>query len=285
MNDLSKPSRHFCIIVNPKAGNGRPLRLLPAVENELLEHGYTYSVFKNNLPQSLVGFSDLIIMGGDGTINKTLNHYKEIVIPIIILPAGTGNDFSWKFSGKQQVIALLKQTLNSVPVAVDAGVCNDQIFLNGVGIGLDGDVARGLGVKKAFGFLSYLIQVLKTIFSFRHIKARVSWNENHRNDRYLMISVANGSRFGGGFLVAPRADISDGQLDLVLIKPLTILQRLLYLPRMKKGQHLDLPFVEYVSATSVTIESDGLMPAHLDGEVIVGTRFEIAVLKGKYFMR
>ena len=277
--------RNFCIIVNANAGSGRPLKIIASVERELLSGAYTYTIFKNDLPKNLDGFSDLLIIGGDGTINRTLNHFKEIPIPIIILPAGTGNDFSWKLYGKQSIIDILKQSLHVEPFTIDAGICNGHIFLNGLGIGLDGQVAKQLGAQKSLGFLSYLIQVLKTIFSYREAEMKVCWNGIARQNRYLMISAANGSRFGGGFMVAPGAELSDGKLELVLIKPLSIWQRLRYLPLMKKGKHLSLDFVEYAQVSKLIIESDVILPAHLDGEVIEGKRFEIEVLEGRYCVR
>lgn len=285
MQDTIPVQRNFCIILNSNAGSGRPLKVIESVEKELLRRAYTYTIFQKDLPILLDDFSDLIIIGGDGTINKTLNHFKEIPIPIIILPAGTGNDFSWKFSGKRPIIDVLKQAINAKPIAVDAGICNGHIFLNGVGIGLDGQVAKQLGAQKSLGFFSYLIQVLKTIFTYREAEIKVCWNGIVRENEYLMISAANGSRFGGGFMVAPMAEISDGQLELVLIKPLSIIQRLRYLPLMKKGKHLSLHFVEYSKTRKLTIESKVPLAAHLDGEVIEANRFEIEVMEKRYWLR
>ena len=100
-----------------------------------------------------------------------------------------------------------------------------------------------------------------------------------------MISAANGSRFGGGFMVAPKAEISDGQLELVLIKPIPVWKRLRYLPLMKKGKHLSFDFVEYEQVKKLIVQSKSLLPAHLDGEVIEANRFEIEVLEGRFWVR
>jgi diacylglycerol kinase (ATP) len=285
MQSPSIPGRNFCIIANPNAGGGAPLQLLPEVEKELAIRFYTYSVFKEVLPNDITSFSDLLIIGGDGTINKTLNHFRDIIIPIMILPAGTGNDFSWKLSGKKNSMDILKDVIDNEPTKVDAGCCNGRIFLNGVGIGFDGEVAKKLGVNKSLGFLSYLFQVVKTIFTYHEARIQIDCDEIKKADRYLMVSVANGSRYGGGFIVAPGATITDGWLDLVLIKPLSVLQRLRYLLLMKKGGHLLLPFVEHRLIRAVIITSQRLMPAHVDGEVFESNRFEISILKGKFLLR
>jgi diacylglycerol kinase (ATP) len=282
MEHPPNPNRNFCIIVNPNAGGGRSLRVLPAVENELTEQRFSYTVFKDNLPVNLTGFTDLIIMGGDGTIHQTINHFIDIDIPIIILPTGTGNDFSFKLSGKRDCMDILKEAIHKEPVSVDAGICNGRIFLNGVGIGFDGEVVRQLGDKKSLGFLSYLLAVLKTIFWYKESMINIDSNEVQIEKPCMMISVANGSRYGGGFVVAPKAIINDGVLDLVLVEALPVLQRLRYLPLMKKGGHVTKSFVKYQTIEKVIITSQQILPAHVDGELLQSNRFEIGILKGKY---
>jgi diacylglycerol kinase (ATP) len=100
-----------------------------------------------------------------------------------------------------------------------------------------------------------------------------------------MITIANGSRYGGNFMVAPGADIRDGLLDLVLIKPVTVLKRYFHLPSMKKGKHLCLPFVSSSKIRRVVISSPAPVPAHLDGELIVDSSFDIQVLPGRFVFR
>lgn len=285
MQHPPQTNRNFCIILNPNAGGGRSLQVLPAVEEELKARELSYTVFKDSLPSSLIGFTDLIIMGGDGTIHQTINHFIDIAIPIIVLPTGTGNDFSWKLSGKNDSINILKEAIHKVPIPVDAGICNGRIFLNGVGIGFDGEVVYRLGAKKSLGFISYLLAVLKTIFYYKENWITVDGPGIKREKGYLMISAANGSRYGGGFVVAPKAIINDGLLDLVLVEALPVLQRLRYLPLMKKGGHVNKSFAEYQAVEKVIITSKTTLPAHVDGEVLQSNRFEISILKGKYFLR
>jgi diacylglycerol kinase (ATP) len=285
MQHPPKTSYNFCVVINPNAGAGRSLRIWPAVEKELKEHQFSYTGFKDVLPENLAGFTDLIIVGGDGTVHQIINHYKDIAIPIIILPAGTGNDFSRKLSGKKDCLDILKAAIHKTPIQVDAGICNGRIFLNGVGIGFDGEVVRQLGDSKSMGFLSYLMAVLKTIFWYKESIVKVVRNEMTIEQSSMMISVANGSRYGGGFVVAPNAIINDGLLDLVVVKALPVLQRLLYLPLMRKGRHISKSFVKYETIEKVIITSKQIVPAHVDGELLQSNRFEINVLKGMYLLR
>ena len=97
-----------------------------------------------------------------------------------------------------------------------------------------------------------------------------------------MISVANGKRYGGGFNVAPRASITDGELDLNIVGKVAPLKRIKLLPVIEKGEHLELPLVQYLQAGRVVIETANPVHAHLDGEYITDKRFEIECIPKKF---
>jgi diacylglycerol kinase (ATP) len=136
------------------------------------------------------------------------------------------------------------------------------------------------------GYLNYYYVVLKSIASYLSVPVTYSFNSGPQSDeRVFMITVANGSRYGGNFLVAPGAKPDDGLLDFVLVKSVGVLKRYYYLPGMKKGKHLSLPFVEYSKINSVKIVSQKIVAAHLDGELMMAKEFDISVLPGKFWFR
>ena len=171
------------------------------------------------------------------------------------------------------------------PRIVDAGICNGRYFLNGVGIGFDGEVVKAMGTKKYFsaGYLAYLLTVARKIFFFEAKHLQVTTSQVIWNGQAFMVTIANGSRYGGGFLVAPQAVVNDGLLDLVIVPEITFLKRIQYLPKVGKGKHLDL--TEMSRSARVTIESGQIMAAHLDGELMESARFEIECLAGKYLFK
>jgi len=93
-------------------------------------------------------------------------------------------------------------------------------------------------------------------------------------DLSFMISVANGTQYGGGFKVAPDAQRDDGLLDVVIIHKIHPLKRLIYVPKVEKGKHMNLDVVEHFRTKSLVIEYEEEIPVHLDGEVISASRFE-----------
>ncbi|PWT96190.1 MAG: hypothetical protein C5B52_16280 [Bacteroidetes bacterium] len=280
------PTRSFCIITNPLAGKGKPLKLLSTITQKFSSQNISFKTFENNLPDSLNEFTDLLILGGDGTLQYTLNFYKQIPIAISIIPCGTGNDFSWVLHGDKSLEELLEIALNGTPTGVDAGSCNGRIFLNGIGIGFDGEIAKLTGGRKKLGgHISYLLTVLKHIFRYREKQMNLEFDGVDTAGKYFMVAAANGQRYGGGFKVSPFSSIHDGELNLLIIHPLSILKRLRYLPLIERGRHLDLTVIEHRQIKKLKVTSNETLTAHLDGEVEEGREFEITVLPTRFYFR
>jgi diacylglycerol kinase (ATP) len=285
---LKDSKRHFAIVCNPKSGKGKPLQLLPLVEKRMNESGCSFQTFSNELPASLAGFTDLIIMGGDGTINYTLNHFKKIEIPISLIRCGTGNDITQMLWGKQSFESTLNTALNGKLTPIDAGSCNNRIFLNGVGIGFDGWIVKNLLAKKLFtGKAAYYSTVISLLFFYHEQTVTIRWDGKAYTDSLFMFAAANGQTYGGGFRVAPKASLTDGLLEGIWVKKISLIKRLVYLPVLEKGKHLDKPlsFIHYQQSKQVTIESNIPLHAHLDGEHMMANHFEIKILPGYYTIR
>ena len=229
------------------------------------------------------------MVGGDGTLNHFLNSYPDTKIPISLFKAGTGNDFQWKLSGYRSLAEQLNTAIHGVPLAVDAGICNGRYFINGVGIGFDGAVVMDFINSRKWlqGNLAYYWAVIKTLSAYHSKQLRININNGNEQviARCFMITVANGSRFGGNFMVAPQSSLTDNQLDLVIIGAVNVLRRYFYLPGMKKGRHLSLPFVKTLKVQSVSVSAEKPIAAHLDGELMVSQQFDIHILPGHFFFR
>jgi YegS/Rv2252/BmrU family lipid kinase len=293
---MQATEKNIAIVCNARAGTGRAIRLAERILAELSQKQIPHSLFKEKWPTDFNGFTDVWIVGGDGTLNYFINQYPEIKLPLVIFNGGTGNDVRWLLYGKKDFEEQLEIALTAYPKPIDAGKCNERFFINGVGIGFEGAVAASLtGKKKKPGKTSFLIAILKKIFFYRSKKYKVqiegmpylpgmAYLENAES-KHLMISVSNGKRAGGGFHIAPAAAADDGLLDVVLIKAISPLMRLRYLPVIEKGKHLHLSFVHYFQTKKIMIESDELIQSHLDGEVYQDHKMEMEILPGRFLFR
>lgn len=278
--------KNIAVVCNPLAGAGRSVRMFKKIINHLSERNISHGSFKDTWPSKFDGFSDVWIVGGDGTLNYFINKYPDLKVPLVIFNGGTGNDVHWLLYGKLSFEEQLEHVMNALPKKIDVGKCNDRYFINGAGIGFEGVVAKAVtGKKKLPGKTSFMIAVLKKIFFYRSCNYSIAVNERELNQSLLMISISNGRRAGGGFHIAPVAEANDGWLDMITIARMSPLKRLRFLPVIEKGKHMDLGFVVHEKIRKVEIKSDQLIHLHLDGEYMQAGQLNIEILPGHFLFR
>ena len=115
----------IAMAVNPRAGNGLPVMLTKKLSASLTAKQISHKIFSDIWPVSFEGFTDVWIIGGDGTLNYFINHYPSIRLPLVIFKGGTGNDFAWKLYGNCSVEEQFDLVLKAEPKAIDAASCNN----------------------------------------------------------------------------------------------------------------------------------------------------------------
>lgn len=279
-------SETIVLLINPLPKKGKAQKIRAEIINAFSERKIFYKTFPGDWPNEINIYKEVWLIGGDGTINYFLNFYKEIIIPITVFKGGTGNDFAWKLYGNISVVDQINKVLSAVPKFVDAGCCNERIFINSIGIGFDGEVLKSINtIRLLGGHLGYLWIVLKKIFSFIEYNYQLQFDDEKLCGKFLLVMITNSSRTGGGFMVSPEAKIDDGKLNMVLCKPLSILKRLKYLPVIEKGKHLDKDFIIHTTMDNIKIKCEKETLAQMDGELISGKVFDIKVLPGKYLIK
>ena len=220
------------------------------------------------------------IVGGDGTINEILNVRSVRARKIHLVPAGSGNDFHRLVYGNISCEQSFEFALATSEQPYDIGTCNQRYFLNGVGIGFDGSVARQT-VRMKLPFLSstwkYWIAIFRNILFYKSVEMTIRVTGKEVTKPIFMIAVANGTDYGGGFKVSPKSNATDGLLDVVEIGKLHPLKRLLKVPKVEKGKHLNEPFVKHYTVKRIEIQSLSLLYAHLDGELMEAHHFTIEI--------
>jgi YegS/Rv2252/BmrU family lipid kinase len=280
---MTYPEKHILLICNPTQDNAKALRMAERLSVLLTGMDIRYSAYTTQWPELLEGFSEAWIVGGDGTLNWFINCYPHAEIPLVIFPGGSGNDFHWMLYGEISMEKQAEHVLDCEARLVDAGLCNGQYFLNGVGIGFDGAIVKDLwGKKKLAGKASYLLSVMKNLIGYQEKECTVLMNDKTVQQDCLMISIANARRYGGGFMVAPRATVTDGLLDINLVGRISTVNRMRVLPVIEKGEHLDLSYVDYSQTAKISISSTEKQHAHIDGEYVYEDKYEIEVLPKRF---
>jgi diacylglycerol kinase family enzyme len=253
------------------------------------------------------GDADVILLfGGDGTIHHHLGQLVKLGIPVLVVPAGSGNDFAcslglrrvrdslaaWrKFnSGSTSVREIDLGIVSAMPGPGEApSIQGARYFCCVAGVGIDGEVARRANRLPRWlrGNGGYLLSVAPAIFTFDAIPMRVLTKEEtpaatngwkvRCEQPTLMAAFANTPLYGGGMRVAPRAKMDDGLLDVCIVGVVRPLRLLRLFPTVYSGNHLKVREVEYFHTSRVRVEAEHPMDLYADGEYVCRTPVEIGV--------
>jgi YegS/Rv2252/BmrU family lipid kinase len=280
--------QNVAILANPKAGNGKALASANWLSNALNDLQISSTIYTSNWPESneLNNYTDCWIIGGDGTINFFINKYPNCNIPLALFNGGTGNDFAWKLYGHSNLKERFEQVINATAKPIDVGMVNEKLYINCMGVGFDGEIIKSMKtIRFLGGQLGYLVAVLLKILNFKEPLLSIETNGKTFNHKYLLALVVNSSRAGGGFYIAPPAEVNDGKLNMVLCEALPVWKRLFYLPIIKSGKHMHLPIVKHELGSNFKIACEEEMPIQVDGELIFSKNILVKCFAGKFLFR
>lgn len=288
--------RKLLLVINPAAGKSAYEKRLHVLENKLLEAGLKFERFyteqngKGKLACILdrdPSITELLVMGGDGTLNYVVNELGDKALPLSIVSSGTGNDSVKSLHGELDFDKQVAIAIHGKISRFDLGICNGRYFINGVGIGFDGQVVKEMleCKRKKRGHFDYLLTVLRNVSGFKEKKLRFSIDGKEFERTILLFTVSNGTTFGGGFVINPFAKPDDGLLDVCILKEISPILRFWHLPKLRTGAHHKLKACEFYRAKQICIKPSSDLVAHLDGEYIGQPPFEITVLKKSLWVR
>ncbi len=295
----------ICIIANPTSGRGKAAAAIPRLEQFCQQAGLDYTLTRTEYPGHAVelaraaaqaGCEIVVAAGGDGTINEVINGLMEAAPsreqrPALgVLCIGRGNDFAFGMGIPQDLEEGILTLAQGHRITIDIGRVygglypQGRYFGNCVGIGFDaiGTIQAARLPRFLGGFLSYLVAVLLTIFLYhKGPTARIQFGETTLTQGTLLVSIMNGRRIGGGFLMAPTGQPNDGLLDLCIAGQVSRLRIFGLVPHFTRGTQVSQPEIRTGQAQSVVVEAvQGGLPAQTDGEILCvdGSRLEVELL-------
>jgi diacylglycerol kinase family enzyme len=165
---------------------------------------------------------------------------------------------------------------------MDAGSVNGMIFLNGMGLGFDAQVAAENytepGKVKRGGKHKYIWHIVKTLLFFKEKKMTVITDAGRHETDCFINTIAIGRRFAGGFYLTPKAIANDGLLDVCMIKKLSLPERFSILLKVPEGKHTADKRVNYYQTKGINLEFAEVVPFHVDGELNFSSKFEVTIL-------
>lgn len=230
-----------------------------------------------------------LILGGDGTVHRYLKQLHEWQIPFLHVPIGSGNDFASSLEIKNPKSALAawkrfvtkRDNLRSIDLgAVRCPPSTVHLFCNVAYFGIDSDVTRRANLLSPFWRANggYILSLFPALLNYRAPRVKLTM-DGEAIERHVFISVAaNGTRYGRGLQIAPRASMDDAQLDLCLVRDIPRLKVATLFPSAYFGQHLRFKQVEYFRFRKLCVEPEIPMDVYADGEPMCQTPIEISVI-------
>ena len=302
MNNLDNK---WFVIVNPNAGKGKGKKDWDNISLLLNQSGFSFThKFTTNKNHAMElaskaihdGMKKFIVVGGDGTLNETVNGIfsqgrmipEEVVIGMI--PVGTGNDWGRMFhipSHYEDAIAILKkekifrQDIGIVKYD-ESGKQETRYFINIAGLGFDASVVHKANRQKdegKGGMFLYFLTIFATLMGYKSTRVSVQVDGNSvLDDDILSVSLGIGKYAGGGMSLTPDAKPDDGLIDLTVIKNMSKLRVIANLKKLYDGNILKHSRIEGFIGKDIRIVSDPPVFAEVDGESLGQTPVEFEIL-------
>ena len=285
------------IIVNPKANRGKAAIIGEQVFEAFAKAGIAVinlsaatALEAKKKAEELIRLQEisaLVAVGGDGTTQLCAGIAVPNQIPLGIVPAGSGNDQARELNiDPTNIPAAVKNILDSLdsPKRVDAmkvSVSGKEIWsIGSISAGFDAlCVTRANSLRWPKGSNSYIAALLLELPSFKAIEYHLDVDGEKRVIEAMLCGVANVKNFGGGMMISPNSDITDGQLEVFILHKVSRARLLRIFPTVYKGKHLRFPEVEIFKAKSIKISNDNY-PVTCDGELVGKAPFSTEVHPG-----
>ena len=254
---------------NPLANNGIPLEV-PGVE--LLDATKVdYAQFFGGLAPE----DEVVLIGGDGTINHLINHVdcKDLKNNVYLLGNGSGNDFLNDIGEKPGKEILLNKYLKNLPTVYVNGM--EKKFINDMGFGIDGyccEVADQIKEKTPNKKINYTAIAIKgLLFHFKPCHAEIEVDgKKYEYDNVWLAPAMKGRYYGGGMMVAPGQDRLSDKLTVVVYHCPSKLKTLMKFPTIFEGTHVQLTdMVKIITGNKIHVKYSRPCAAQIDGDTVL----------------
>jgi len=275
--------RKIIYLINPISGTSKKEGIRKLIEQETAARKIPFEI----LPTDKLGYydevkekiqtdqvTDIVIVGGDGTANQVTNALRDFPVNFGIIPLGSGNGLAFTANIPKKPEDALAIIFNGKPKPVDAFTINSYYSCMLSGLGFDAEVAHGFASKSTRGLFTYTQESLIQFFKAHPYQFEVVLDNFSFFTDAFAISIANSNQFGNNLTIAPKADLNDGLLDVVIIQkmnkakiPFALLQQIRGNNKLQEiMENFNNKHVIYFQTASLKIKNLKLAPLHIDGE-------------------
>ncbi|HEV8079422.1 MAG TPA: diacylglycerol kinase family protein [Chitinophagaceae bacterium] len=293
-------NRKILYFINPVSGPKRRATLEQQIIEKTQEQNISFEILFTNtngdypflidkIKKDRV--TDVVICGGDGTVNQLASLLHNADINFGIIPIGSGNGLALAAKIPRNINKALQIIFTSKPKLIDAFLINNKFSCMLCGVGFDAQVAHDFAQQEKRGLLTYVQQSVKNFIKAEPYLFDITHDGKTFSTEAYFISVANSNQFGNNFTIAPQASLNDGLLDVIIVKKMSkarmIWAVLKQIRSGEVGKQEESPDsyrdhkkeLLYFQTDKLVIHNHQLAPLHIDGEPAeTSKQFRIEVL-------
>ena len=289
--------RKIIYLINPISGTSKKDGIKKLIEKETAFQEIPFEILSTNskgdydfIKEKIIKekITDVIIVGGDGTVNQVTFALKDLPVRFGIIPLGSGNGLAFAANIPKKIKAALAVIFSGTSKPVDAFYINDYYSCMLSGVGFDAQVAHGFAERSTRGLFTYTQESLINFFKANPYQFEVVLDNFSFFTEAFAISIANSNQFGNNVTIAPHANLNDGLLDVVIIQKMNKAKIPFALLKQIRGNNKLQEMVDdmskknvlYFQTPSLTIRNLKLAPLHIDGEPKeTAEEFTITIIK------
>ena len=269
----------IALLVNPSAGRGRGARAGRLAASALRDRGVRVrelvgrdgdeaaDLLAAALTEGTDGPDGVVVVGGDGMVHLAVQHLAGTTVPLGVVAAGTGNDVA-RYLGvpRRDAAAAARVVADGNIAKMDLARAEGTYYATVLAAGFDSLVnERANAMTWPRGQMRYNIAVAAELRTFEPVHFALELDGARRDLDAMLVAVGNGPSYGGGLRMCEGAQLDDGFLDVVVIKPVTKVELVKVFPRLFKGTHVHHPSYEHHRVTRASLAAPGIT-AYADGE-------------------
>ncbi len=292
--------RKLLFLVNPISGTRTKEKLIAFITEKVTSAGFLFTIDYTNatgnytlLKEKVIAdrFTDIVIVGGDGSVNQVVQAFATLRVRFGILPVGSGNGLARAAGIPTKIKSALQVIIEGNTMPVDAFTINDAFSCMLSGLGFDAQVAHNFARKAKRGLFNYTKESLLHFFKAQPYGFEIKLPEFSFFTDAFLISIANSNQFGNNVTIAPQAKLNDGLLDVIVVQkmhkvklPYAILKQLSGNNKMQQlVEDMEHKNIVYFQTPSVEISNLKLAPLHIDGEAVASAQHLSVKVLPNYF--
>lgn len=289
--------RKIIYLINPISGTKKKAQVRELISRKTREQGLDFEIrvtktdgdydfLRKKVKEEKI--TDVVICGGDGTVNSVVKALQKIRVNIGIIPMGSGNGLAFAAKIPKQIPQALDVIFKGNAPATDAFYINEKFSCMLCGIGFDALVAHEFAKKKNRGLQTYIRVSTLTFFTAKPYSFEIKLKDGLLKTDAFFISIANSNQFGNNFTIAPKASLNDGLLDIVIVKKMNKLLLPFSILYQLSGSNALQPVSDYAKNKNIlylqteelSIRNVNNAPLHIDGDPQdTSPEFSIRIIK------